>query len=58
MPTYRPDFSEYVAHFTKSSEPFVTEEIDGEAAAAIRGSAYDHLVCILQSGKIFATPMP
>jgi hypothetical protein len=52
----RPDFSEYVAHFTKNSAPFGAKE--HEVPASIKGDAYDRLVSILKSRKILATPMP
>lgn len=55
----RPDFSRFVAHFTKSSLPCVTDGIDGDSPPAeITGTAYDKLVNILRSRKILATPMP
>lgn len=55
----RPDFSEYVAHFTKNASPFGAKEHKGAAAiASIKGNAYDRLISILKSTKILATPMP
>jgi len=55
----RPDFSDYVAHFTKNSRPLA--EQDGSAGSlsqTISGSSYDRLVSILQSKRIIATTMP
>jgi hypothetical protein len=55
----RPDFSEYVAHFTKDSEPFGKKQHpDDPALKAVKGTAKDKLLSILGSGKIFSTPMP
>src|ERR1700677_2572511 len=52
----RPDFSEYVAHFAKSSAPF--GKPPSNAAKMIKGSAKERLLNILGLRKIFATPMP
>lgn len=55
----RPDFSEYVAHFTKDAAPFGAKENANDGAVkAIKGVANERLVSILKSGKIVATPMP
>ena len=57
----RPDFSNYVAHFTSEREPLgnqqqAGEEVDlGEIAKL---SAYERLVAILENRKILATPIP
>lgn len=48
----RPDFSEYVAHFTKNAEAI------GENAPLIKGDALNRLISILKSKKIRATTMP
>jgi hypothetical protein len=55
----RPDFSNYVAHFTKNAPPLgAGEESGGEPLNGISGIAYERLISILQSKKIVATPMP
>jgi len=50
----RPDFSDYVAHFTKDAGPLVASE----APAEISGNAYEKLIKILETKRIFATMMP
>jgi len=57
----RPDFSDYVVHFTKESAPFglaaKRKTIDGlDEIAAM--SAYQRLVAILEDRRIRATNMP
>jgi hypothetical protein len=55
----RPDFSDYVAHFTKDAPPFgAKENPEEDAIKAVKGSAYERIVSILTSQKILATPMP
>ena len=55
----RPDFSEYVAHFTKNAPPFgLKENAEDGSIKAVKGNATERLVSILTSKKIFATPMP
>jgi len=55
----RPDFSDFVAHFTKDSSPPVEQGGSaGDLPQSISGSAYDRLVSILQSKRIIATTMP
>jgi len=55
----RPDFSDYVAHFTKSGAPCGAADSPDDAAIKIAsGTAYERLVSILESRKILATPMP
>jgi hypothetical protein len=58
--TSRPDFSDYVAHFTKNGAPLrAKENPDDEALRAVAsGDAYERLVSILTAKKIIATPMP
>jgi hypothetical protein len=58
----RPDFSEYVVHFTKSAPPFGlarrdTPRVHGLAEIAPL-SAYDRLVAMLEQETIKATNMP
>lgn len=48
----RPDFSDYVVHFTKDAPPL------GNNTKIIKGSAYDRLVAILKATTILATTMP
>jgi hypothetical protein len=52
----RPDYSEYVAHFTKSKPPCV--RADDDSASLIRGDALGRLISILEVKRIVATPMP
>lgn len=52
MPYSRPDFSEYVGHFTKSAPAI------GETTGKITGDAFARLINILSTGQIWATPMP
>ena len=55
----RPDFSEYVGHFTKNTPPLGIKDHGQDASVkAIRGDAYQRLVSILGAKKILATPMP
>jgi hypothetical protein len=54
----RPDFSEYVGHFTKSAAPFASKSKSAGAVKAIQGTAQEKLVAILESGRLIATPMP
>lgn len=55
----RPDFSDYVAHFTKNAQPFGSKEHGHEESLkGITGNAYEKLVSILKAKKILATPMP
>jgi hypothetical protein len=54
----RPDFSDYVAHFTKDAPPFgYKENADDGSIKAVKGGAYDRLISILKSQKILSTPM-
>jgi Putative abortive phage resistance protein AbiGi, antitoxin len=50
----RPDFSNYVAHFTKDAPPIV----EGASATPIVGNAFERLINILTTRTIVATPMP
>lgn len=46
----RPDFSEYVAHFTKDSAPIASKEHGNDVSLkGIKGNASDKLISILQS---------
>lgn len=55
----RPDFSEYVAHFTKDAVPCGKKDNgQDEAVKAITGDARERLISILTSKRIIATPMP
>jgi hypothetical protein len=58
MPFNRPDFSEYVGHFTKDAAPFVSSSIPAESPTITEKSAYNRLISILQTQRILATPMP
>jgi hypothetical protein len=55
----RPDFSDYVAHFTKDAAPFGAGKHPTDAAIKVaKGSAYERLISILTSKRVRATPMP
>jgi hypothetical protein len=55
----RPDFSDFVAHFTKDAPPLsVKEHPDDKSIKAVKGDACQRLISILSSKKILATPMP
>jgi Putative abortive phage resistance protein AbiGi, antitoxin len=56
----RPDFSEYVAHFTKDANPFGAKEnaTDAVIKATSDNTAKGRLLSIFQQRKILATPMP
>lgn len=56
----RPDFSEYVAHFTKEASPWAGGREDAPAVVAEIAplSALDRLLKILRDRRIHATPMP
>jgi len=59
--TIRPDFSNYVAHFTTDRAPLGNQEEAGDAvnlAGIARLTAYERLEAILQQKIILATPMP
>ncbi len=54
----RPDFSEYVVHFTKDAAPIVGEQDEPDASQIAALTAKDRLISILESGEILATRMP
>lgn len=54
----RPDFSEYVVHFTKDGPPIATPESGDKASAVHTLSAKERLFSVLSSGEIWATRMP
>lgn len=59
MARNRPDFSEYVAHFTKDTRPYgESDQATNDVYGKIPASAYDRLVGILRSKTIYATNMP
>jgi len=58
MPTGRPDYSEYVAHFTKDRIPNDARRLDSSHPSIIATSARDRLISILRTRCILATPMP
>src|SRR5438309_3032844 len=53
----RPDFSEYVVHFTKNAKPFSEDTDDAELAQIAGMSARDRLYHMLSAGRIKATRM-
>ena len=56
----RPDFSQYVVHFTSDRPPFgIQAEDKADRAKAMTGmNGYERLSSILRSWEIWATPMP
>lgn len=55
----RPDFSNYVAHFTKDAAPIgAVDNPDDVIVKKIAGTASERLVSILTQRRILATPMP
>ena len=59
QPMVRPDFSEYVVHFTKDQAPITAGTETSPALKAIAGkSAVERLTAILTSTKLRATRMP
>jgi Putative abortive phage resistance protein AbiGi, antitoxin len=54
----RPDFSDYVGHFTKSAAPSAHNGKSADSVKGIKGTAQQKLISILKSRKILATPMP
>ena len=56
MSSYRPDQSDYLAHFTTSRAPFGDER--NPTSKFKNNTAYERLVSILESGKIFASSLP
>lgn len=54
----RPDFSDYLAHFTTDRKPCVTDVTNNIGMKWEGVSAYDRLVSMLQERKINATIMP
>ena len=59
MKNVRPDFSEYLVHFTKDSKPITAAEFDEQEIKEIqKKSASERFLSILDSGKIFSTRMP
>lgn len=55
----RPDFSEYVVHFTKDAAPITARSETDATLRAIAGTtASDRLRAILEAGKLRATRMP
>jgi hypothetical protein len=54
----RPDFSEYLAHFTKDGEPHGILDPHDPMEAVSKLSASERLVEILKTGKICSSKMP
>lgn len=54
----RPDFSDFVVHFTKDAPPIVQEQDEPGASEVAALSAKERLFAILASGVLFATRMP
>jgi len=55
----RPDFSDYLVHFTTDRKPFGdNSDLTGGRQKAITEGAYACLKSILQSGEIWASTMP
>lgn len=58
LKTARPDFSNYVVHFTKDSNPLSTQTGDAELDRIRKMNASERLTSILKEGRIKATTMP
>lgn len=58
MPTNRPDFSNYLAHFARDGEPFGIKDPDNPANAFAKMNAGERLVSILKGGVVKASSMP
>ncbi len=57
--SFKPDHSNYLAHFTTNRHPVGNKERDNPGLTATKGkSAYDRLVSILKSKKIIASTLP
>ena len=55
----RPDFSNYVAHFTKDKDPYYKKyHPQAQLKGEISGSAFERLLSILKSKTIYSTIMP
>ena len=54
----RPDFSDYVVHFTKDADPISAKGGDETTAGIVGLSARDRLFQILKQGSLRATRMP
>jgi hypothetical protein len=55
----RPDFSDYVGHFTKDAVPFGSKENpENSSLKKVTGDSYLRLISILTTKRILATPMP
>ena len=54
----RPDFSDYLAHFTTSRPPCASAQKDNPTNDVVSMSAYDRLVAMLEQKKIRASKLP
>ena len=54
----RPDFSDYLAHFTKDSEPFGNKDPNNPTNAFSAMSALDRIKSMLNAGRISAGSLP
>jgi hypothetical protein len=55
---HRPDFSDYLAHFTKEGAPVAAEENANPASQFTGKGPLDRLASILEDKKILATELP
>ncbi len=58
MITKRPDFSEYLAHFTRDGEPYGIKDPYNPVNTFAKMTAGERLISILKSGAITASSMP
>jgi hypothetical protein len=56
--THRPDFSDYLAHFTTGRPPVGANDASNPANQFAGSTAFDKLISILQNGRIVASNMP
>tara|TARA_R110002049_G_C9152382_1_gene560377 strand:+ start:599 stop:1237 length:639 start_codon:yes stop_codon:yes gene_type:complete len=54
----RPDFSKYLAHFTRDGEPFGNDDASNLVSTYKSMSAGERLISILKAGKITAGSLP
>jgi len=58
MVTNRPDFSNYLAHFTRDGDPFGNQNPDNPTNAYVGMTASERLISILKAGVIKAGSLP
>jgi hypothetical protein len=58
MKGYRPDFSDYLAHFTTGRKPVVADEGNPTIELTTGKDAYDRLISILENKRIASSHLP